>query len=168
MKTKTNLLIDSIIFLAFLLAMEPRITGEQIHEWLGAAFFLTLLVHLILHWKWVVNTVGKFFKKMALSSRINLIIDFLIFIAFITLNVSGLMISKTLLSSLGISLAHGGSWKQIHSLAADVTVYLLAIHIALHWKWVSSAFNLHILKPSMRLFERPEKLEPVPVPIDRD
>jgi hypothetical protein len=163
MKAKTNLLLDSIIFLAFLVAFEPHITGTQIHEWLGAAFFLTLLAHLILHWKWVVNTLSKFFKKMTWSNRINFGVDFFVFLAFIVLNLSGLMISKFLLQSLGINVTGGGSWKQIHSLSADVTLYLVALHFALHWNWLVAAVKNHVIRPASGLFMGSRKLEPQPV-----
>ena len=34
---KTNLLLDSVIFLAFLVATVPDLSGAAIHEWLGIA-----------------------------------------------------------------------------------------------------------------------------------
>ena len=112
MKTKLYLLLDSIIFLAFLIAFEPHLTGVQIHEWLGTAFFFTVLAHLILHWKWVVNVIKKFFKKMTLSNRVNFIVDFLIFLAFVIMTFSGWMISKFMLPILGINATAGGSGKK--------------------------------------------------------
>jgi hypothetical protein len=168
MKTKTNLLIDLSILVAFLIAFEPAITGIEIHEWLGLAFFFTLLIHLILHWRWVVNTTVRLFTKMSLRNRINYMVDFVIFISFIALNLSGLMISKFVLQKLGIILPHGGTWKQIHALAADVTVYLVSLHFALHWNWVAAMIKNHLIQPIQRLLTPSNKLAPRPVEIDRN
>lgn len=51
-RTKLNFLIDIIIFTAFLVAMDPRLTGIAIHEWLSIAFGAAIIVHLLLHWQW--------------------------------------------------------------------------------------------------------------------
>jgi Cytochrome B561 len=168
MKTKINLLVDTLIFVGFLAAFEPRMTGENIHEWLGIAFFVTMLVHLILHWKWVVTTSTRFFGKMSLETRISYFVDFLIFLAFLTVNLNGLMISRSALQTFGIRLSGGGSWRQIHSLSAQVTVFLVAIHFALHWNWVVATVKLHIGKPLLGLFRPAKRLEPDPVRIEND
>ena len=168
MKTKTNLLIDLSILVGFLIAFEPAITGIEIHEWLGLAFFFTLLIHLILHWKWVVNTTVRFFKKMSITNRINYVVDFLIFVSFITLNLSGLLISKFALQKLGIALPHNGTWKQIHTLAADVTIYMVALHFALHWNWVAAMSKKHLIQPVRKLPASSNKFASQPVKIDRD
>lgn len=168
MKTKIYLLLDSIIFLAFLIAFEPHLTGVQIHEWLGTAFFFTVLAHLILHWKWVVNVVKRFFKKMTLSNRINFIVDFLIFVAFVMMTFSGWMISKFMLPALGVNTFSGGSWKEIHSLSAQAALYLAALHFALHWNWIVESIKFHVIRPVASRFNPVPKLEPQPVRIERD
>jgi cytochrome b len=168
MKTKVNLLVDALIFLGFFAAFEPRMTGENIHEWLGIAFFITMLVHLILHWKWVISTSTRFFGKMALGIRISYIVDFLIFAAFLTVNLSGLLISRSALQTLGIQLPSGGNWRQVHSLFADITVYLVAIHFALHWDWIMAMMKKYIGKPLKNLSRGTKRLEPQPVRIEQD
>jgi hypothetical protein len=59
-RNKTNLIVDSAIFLAFLVAMAPRFSGMAIHEWLGIAFGAAIVTHVLLHWQWVVNMVKRF------------------------------------------------------------------------------------------------------------
>lgn len=168
MKTLRNLLIDFVIFAGFLLAAEPRITGETIHEWLGLAFFVTAMVHLLLHWNWVVNSVNKFFRRLPLHARINSVVDLLIFVGFTVVTLSGLMISKSVLSTLGISLSGGGSWKQIHSLASDVSVFLVAAHFALHWSWLTGVFRKYVGNPLKRIFQKQPELAVVPVKVEKE
>jgi hypothetical protein len=159
MKAKIYLLLDSIIFFALLVTFEPHITGEQIHEWLATIFFLNLLAHLVLHWRWVITNLQKFFLKIPWLSRLNLLVAFLMFVAFTTLAFSGWMISKFLLPTLGISIAGGGSWKMIHSLAGKVTLYLAAGHFALNFNWIVSAFKQHVIRPIRGLFNRKQSVQ---------
>jgi hypothetical protein len=49
-RTKTKLVLDILIFIAFLIAMEPRSSGITIHEWLAASLIAVLVVHLLLSW----------------------------------------------------------------------------------------------------------------------
>lgn len=168
MKTRIFLLIDSIIFLAFLIVFEPRITGTEIHEWLGMAFFFTLLTHLLLHWKWVVNVISKFFKKMTAKNRINFIVDFFVFLAFVLVTFSGLMISRFFLQTLGITIQTGGAWRQIHLLSAQVVLYLAALHFALHWKWVVETFKRFVIQPAARLFQPGTSLVLQPIKVEKN
>ena len=50
---KTKLVLDILIFIAFLIAMEPRSSGITIHEWLATSLIAVLVVHLLLSWDWI-------------------------------------------------------------------------------------------------------------------
>lgn len=162
---KTNLFVDIGTFTAFLIVSAPKFTGEAIHEWLGLALAATLLVHILLHWNWIVTVGAKFFQKLWNTSRLNFIVNILLFSAFIAVTVSGIMISKTALSTLGIQLAGGGSWKMIHKTAADATLYLTGLHFALHWNWMVTMVKKHILSPLSTAFKPRLVAQPVRVEI---
>jgi hypothetical protein len=151
-KTKTNLLIDITIFVAFLLAGEPAITGLPIHEWLSVAFIAVLITHMVLHWDWIVSITISFVKRLFHETRFNYLVDFLVFLAFITVMLSGLMISRTVFPALGITVQGARAWRQIHSLSADATLLLIGLHFAMHWKWIVSAVQRYILAPVGSLF----------------
>lgn len=163
MKNKTYLFIDLVIFIAFLFAMEPRMTGEPIHEWLSIALGGTLLVHLLLHWDWIIAVGKKYFVKIWHKSRLNFLLDVLLFLAFNAIMISGLMISKTVLPLIGIEVAMGGSWKLIHSLSSEITLWLIAAHIGLHWKWIWDMFRKLVVTPVGHLFQKQPTLIPVKV-----
>ena len=55
MMNKTNLWIDLGIFAAFLLIMDPGLTGITLHEWLSVAFAAAAVAHLLLHWDWLTD-----------------------------------------------------------------------------------------------------------------
>ena len=48
-----------VLLLAFVIAYSFKFTGLSVHEWFGLAFGLALLVHLTLHWDWVLRTTRR-------------------------------------------------------------------------------------------------------------
>jgi hypothetical protein len=155
MSTKTNLTLDIIIFSAFLVASNPALTGLAIHEWLGVSFIAALVTHLLFHWDWVVNLSKTFFKKLVHISRLNFVVDSFLFVAMTAAMLSGLMISKSVLPTLGIQLEVSRAWRSIHSLSADASLIFVALHFALHWKWVVANVQRYIVSPINRLVSRP-------------
>jgi len=83
---------------------------------------------------------------------------------------SGILISKDVMSALGIQLNASGGWKMIHTLASDVSVILLGIHFALHWKWIVTSIGCYILSPIYGVFQRrriPQTLAAHPVRVEK-
>jgi hypothetical protein len=153
---KTNLLIDITLLTAFLISSSPNFTGNQIHEWLGVALAIALIVHILLHWNWIVSVGARYLKNLWHVSRLQFFVDILTFIAFITLITTGLMMSKTVLVGLGIQVARAGrSVKTIHSTASSVAVILAGVHVSLHWKWLVCTIKTVIFTPVRNLFYRP-------------
>lgn len=170
MSNKTNLVLDLTIFTAFLVAYNPRLTGNTIHEWLAVAFGAAIVTHLLFHWKWIANLTTEYFKKFFHRSRLNYVVDLLFFVAMAGSLFSGLMISKDVMSTLGIQLDEvSRSWKSIHTLTSDASLILLGIHLALHWKWLVSNIGRYIVTPVASLFNRqPNTLLTQPVRIDEE
>ncbi len=162
MSAKTNLFVDSVILVGFLVAFEPLLTGIAIHEWLSLALAATLMVHLVLHWEWVLNVAARFLRKWFHESRLNFIVDTALFIAFVLVMLSGILISRSILGLLGIQLAASPAWRTLHSLSADASLYLTGLHFALHWKWIASTINRFVVAPLGRLFQpRPLLSDPL-------
>ena len=131
-----NLVIDSVIFAAFLVAMAPRFSGIAIHEWLSIAFGAAIITHLLLHWQWIVQITRRLFGKVQGSARLNYLLNALLFIDMTIVIFTGLLISEAALPQLGITLARGFAWRRLHGLSADLAVFLSGLHIALHWQWI--------------------------------
>lgn len=155
MSIKTNLILDLTIFTAFLAASNPSITGLPIHEWLSVALTAALVTHLLFHWTWIVNLLKTFLKKFWHSSRLNFVIDSLLFLAMILVMLSGILISKSVLATFGIQLEVSRAWRSLHSLSADASVLLTALHFALHWKWIVNSLQRLVVAPLGSLFQRP-------------
>jgi hypothetical protein len=140
-RNTTNLIVDSAIFLAFLVAMAPHFSGMAIHEWLGIAFGAAIITHLLLHWQWIIEITKRLFGKTQWSARINYILNALLFIDITAIIFSGLMISDVALPALGIQLALGGSWRMLHGTAANLFLVLTGLHVAVHWQWIANMFK---------------------------
>ncbi|WP_129672101.1 DUF4405 domain-containing protein [Candidatus Chloroploca sp. Khr17] len=145
-RTTINLLIDGAMFLAFLVATAPHLSGLAIHEWLSLALGVALITHLLLHWNWIVQVARRFFGKASWTARLNYLLNSLLFIAFSTIIVTGIMISEVALPFIGISFARDAFWLGLHRMASDATIVILGLHIALHWNW--------LVNTTRRLFAR--------------
>ena len=167
MSQKTNLYVDIAILVGFLVAYEPALTGIAIHEWLSLAFASALILHLLLHWDWVVQVTLKFFRKLFHSSRLNYILNLALLIDFVMILLSGLLISRTVLPAIGLQTANDPAWRFLHSSAADFSLLLLGLHLALHWKWILSTTKRYLFAPRKRQTQ-PQTLQPALVSMRRE
>ncbi len=86
-KNKLNFLVDFLAFVAFLLVAKTgliiffflpggvrqgryqefwgitKATYSTIHDWAGIALIVLVIIHLILHWRWIVCNFKNVFKK---------------------------------------------------------------------------------------------------------
>jgi len=128
---------DAVILVGYTVAYSYGFTGVVIHEWLGIALGIALLLHITLHWDWVVRTTLRLLRPRGPDKLIWLVNLALLF--FMTLCVaSGILISRVALPELGISLTlEGPFWDRLHTLTAEVTLGLVPVHVALRWRWIA-------------------------------
>ncbi len=157
-RNKTNLLIDFAIFIAFLVAMAPHFSGIAVHEWLSIAFAAAIVTHLLLHWNWLVGIAKNFFTKARWSSRLNYGLNLLLFMSMTVVIFTGIMISEVALPQLGLRVASGGAWRQLHDTSANLTVIIVGLHLAVHWQWIVSMTKRFVIGPLMP--RRTRQLEP--------
>lgn len=153
-RTKTNLILDIALFLVFLVVYEAKTTGETVHEWLGVGLIAVIIIHILLHWQWVVSITRRFFQRIRTEPRINYIVNMAIFISFTTIIFSGLMMSHSVLPFFGLAAPDTPFWKMLHSQASDITLGLVALHIALHWQWLANAVKRYGIAPVRAYFSR--------------
>jgi uncharacterized protein DUF4405 len=151
-RTKIKLVLDVIIFIAFLIAMEPRSSGVTIHEWLATSLIAVLIVHLLLSWDWITRTTRRFIGKINTQSRLNYILNWSLFIDGTIIMLSGFMISESLMPSLGLQLPRNFAWRGLHEITTNLFLVLLGLHTALHWSWVVETFKRYVFQPIRRLF----------------
>ncbi len=137
MRATTNLVLDTVLGLAFFVAANPPVVGLAVHEWFGLAFGAAIVAHLVLHWEWMVATTSGLFAGGGSGRRLNYAVDAFLFVALTAAVLSGVMISKFVLTSLGLSSQPTRAWREIHSLAANASIAAMGVHLGLHWNWIA-------------------------------
>ncbi len=132
----TNLWVDGLVLAGLLLAFAPNLTGLQIHEWLGLAFGVTLWVHILLHWQWVAGVTRKFFTRASWGARFAYLLNTALFVAFSVIVFSGVMESRYVLQTFSLTVSNNRFWEMLHRLSTEMTLWLTALHIGVHWRWV--------------------------------
>jgi len=137
MTRRSRLALDIGLFIALLLAFFPGFTGITVHEWLSLATFVPIVVHTAINWDWVTRTTSRILQKMRATSRVNLAIDILLFVATVTVLLSGMMVSQVIAGTFGISIVPSYAWHVTHSFSATAVIVLMLVHLALHWSWIA-------------------------------
>ena len=151
---KLNLFLDLALVIAFAIEMEEHFTGIRNHELLGLTFGLAVLIHLILHWDWVVSVTKRFFNKVIHESRLNYVLNVALFVDMVVVIATGILISRT----LGLNLGHNDALQPIHLLASYLSLIIVGLHVALHWKWIVTHAPKYLLP--VRLFRSSAAVKP--------
>ncbi len=146
-KTQVNWVWDAILIGAFAILMEPDFSGLTLHEWAGLVMGAALVIHVILHWKWVVNVTRRLVQGVNTQVRIKYTVDAALALAFLTIILTGIVISTTLntAAALGLSAVVVDVARELHFLSTDLTLVLVAVHMALNWKWIVSTTQRTLL-----------------------
>jgi len=156
-QTRLKLWIDLAIFAAFLVTMEPHSSGLPIHEWLSLSMIAAILVHLLLSWDWIAQITRRFLGRVAGVSRLNYLLNWLLFFDGILIMLSGILISEVALPALGIALPPGFAWRRLHDMSANFFLLLLGLHTALHWNWIVNSIKRYVVEPFGRLASKKQK-----------
>jgi len=148
--TLKNYWVDIALFLAFIIDMNTQFTGIPIHEWLGIGFGIALVYHMLLHWAWIVNTLRRIVGKLSAIQRIRALVDILLFVDMVILVVTGLWISEVAMGQLGLGILPGFAWRQLHFLTANLSIWLVALHLALSWSWIADTTKRYLVRPLRR------------------
>lgn len=143
-RTKPNLFLDIGLAIAFVVSLKPFATGLAIHEWLGLGIGAALCVHLLLHWRWVVGITRKLFGRLPGKTRAYYALDAGLLLSFVTIIISGVVMSRVVSPLLGLPRWSGDGIAAIHKLSSILTVVLLVVKLALHWTWIERAFGRYV------------------------
>lgn len=152
--TLKNLWLDGALFVAFIVDSNMHVTGLAIHEWLGVLFGGLLVYHLLLHWNWITAVGRRLFARLPAQERIKALVDILLFVSMVTVVATGIWISEVAMGQIGIEFAPNMLWRQIHTMSADLVVWLVALHVALNWRWIMNASRRYLWQPLSRPFAR--------------
>ena len=95
-RTRLDFWLDAAILVGYTLAYSFGFTGPVIHEWLGLALGLVLLVHLTLHWDWVIRTTRRLVTRRG-RDRVIWLVNLALLAAMTLCVASGIVISRVAL-----------------------------------------------------------------------
>jgi hypothetical protein len=127
-RSRSNFLVDSVAGCAFLLSVFSG-RSYDVHIAAGIVMTTAVVIHLGLHWGWVVDCSRKLFVG-SLSGRRRMKVNYAVDI-FI-----GAMFVISLTSGIGLMVSNTVFVSKIHGLSSWMFVLGAAVHIVLHWRWI--------------------------------
>jgi hypothetical protein len=160
MSARARLWLDLALFGALFLAYNPAWTHIAVHEWLSVIIIVPLLFHVIINWDQTLQILRRFAEIVRATPKVNLVVDAGLFLAAVTVTLSGLMVSQAVAGAFGISVTPTALWIRVHSISADATIALLLVHFVLHWRWIVNATR-RLGRPSAAARRAADPLTPV-------
>ena len=136
-RTRLDFWFDAVILVGYTVAYSYGWTGVVIHEWLGIGLGIALLLHLTLHWDWVVRTTRRLLRPRG-PDKLIWAVNLALLFAMTLCVASGIAISRVALPELGLYPMQGPFWFRLHALTAEVTAGIVPVHVALRWRWIAA------------------------------
>jgi thiosulfate reductase cytochrome b subunit len=149
-RTRRFFVVDLVLFGLFLLVMNVPLTGLVLHEWLGIAIAVALVAHLVQHGDWIATIWHRLGDATSLQNRANYLMMVGLFIGFASITVSGLLISEVAFPWIGYTPGGGQFWLWLHLSSVGWVVALVALHIALNWRWIVNTSERLVFAPLRR------------------
>lgn len=124
-----------------------RQTWDLLHTWSGIGMILAAIVHILIHWSWITQTLGRSWqvitkKRTPFGGRLtyNIVLDGSIAMSFIICAISSLYFLYFAQQgpSDQVILFDKTTWDLIHTWSGVLMTIGAILHFALHWKWVTN------------------------------
>lgn len=136
-KMKIKLGIDLLMTVLLLCLMAYQITGEMLHEWLGAGMLFLFLAHSVLNIRWY----GKLFSGTYNALHIlQTIVNLSVLISMLFLGYSGITLSRHVFAALPTGGPMAAA-RSMHMAAAYWGFVLMSIHLGMHWGMIVEIFR---------------------------
>ena len=149
-RSKTNWILDAVLFFVFIASFQLDQTGLAVHQWLGTAVAAIGGLHLWRHRDWVISVTRRLLGSTSLQARLYYWIDAALFAGLGFVAISGLVISTW----FSLSLSNYNLWRSLHITISVMTLPVLVLKIGLHWRWIIQVGQKHIFRRN-RLADRP-------------
>jgi|GEM_PF-981031 len=121
--------------------------GQAFHEIAGIVLGAAILCHLLFNLPWIKNSGRILRQKGGVKAKVCWWLDLVIFLDLMFMVVSGLAISKVVLTA---SFSNAVLNKATHVGSSYLGLLLAGVHVGLHWDWVMGIFRriFKLNKPS--------------------
>lgn len=124
---KKKLIVDISMFIFMLLEFSRLFTGALLHELIGIALLILVIIHLILNKNYILN-IRK--TKYNVKSIIILITNILLIFSFLLTIVFGILSSQETLTFLNI---HNLTIVKLHKILGNVSLIVIGIHLGINF-----------------------------------
>ena len=129
----------------------PRYIWIEIHNWASVALLVVILLHIIFHWGWIVETtkrVRSYIGKRVRKATELYIAAVVLFILFLFESFAGFVIwlflprgrfdYDNMIYGFGRTFwgLQRNVWVDLHAWVAVAILAIVAIHLILNWNWV--------------------------------
>ncbi|WP_129629005.1 DUF4405 domain-containing protein [Candidatus Oscillochloris fontis] len=142
----TKWITDAILLVGYCVAVWLDLTGLELHQWLGVGVVLLAGYHMLTHMDWVSAVTRRLFSKTNPRVRLYYLINVLMLGSFAAIGITGILISTWLnltLESMALLIA-------IHKWTAYLTLAVVGIKLALHWRWIVNVAGKLVATPAAR------------------
>jgi hypothetical protein len=122
--------IFDVVFLGF-----SRDVWVAAHICFGVLGLASIVIHIIRHWGWLKTLRGRRLSRMPEKLRANRVVDRIMWITYIATNIIG-VVALALHFGDGIYVVRGPD--RLHVVFGVTWIILAIVHLALHWKWITS------------------------------
>ncbi len=136
-KTTVKLVIDFLMYVIILALMGYMITGQKLHEWLGAGVFILFLLHNILNYKWYASL---FKGKYTAVRTVKTITNAVILVTFLILMISGIVMSLYVFPFAALK-RYTAVARKLHLCLSHLIFILMSLHFGMHWSMVMGVFR---------------------------
>ncbi len=129
-----------------------RYTWIEIHNWASVVLFVIVMIHILLHWSWIVGMTKKISRYFQSHTRRALELygaAAILFILFVFDCLSGFVLWLVLPRGVGdyFQMISGSGrtflglqrivWVNLHAWVAVTIVSIIIVHLTLNWSWVA-------------------------------
>lgn len=162
MRLTLSLLLDMLMLGSFAALMSWRLTGISLHEWLAVGLFAAVIVHLMLHGRWVEARAPKLVRTGTLRGRLNVLLNFSLFLAMGTALGTGLFISKVIFPGK-LPVPDYVAWHDVHDTASTLAMIILGLHVALNWDLITGGVRRALHRSGSRISSGGAAAPPAPL-----
>ncbi|MGN1157536.1 MAG: DUF4405 domain-containing protein [Agathobacter sp.] len=136
-KMKIKMAIDFLMTILLLFLMAYQITGQELHEWLGAGMLLLFILHSFLNIRWYSHLLK---GKYKLQRMVQTAVNFSVLICILCLGFSGVVMSRYVFAVFPF---HGpmATARSMHMAASYWGFVLMCVHLGMHWGQVCGIFR---------------------------
>ena len=150
-KNVIRIILDAAMAVLLILMYKKTAISLEFHEIGGLVVGGMFLFHNLLNRKWIVGISRRIFSRsLAPRVRVGYAVNVLLLICVVFIAVSGIMISKTLLTGISGNVARATLG---HYFFSAVALMLVGMHIGLHWSFIRTTFAKRLRLP--RIVARP-------------